>query len=81
MNEKLETLEIKKKEATVTKLNILAMYSSIQILLVKKAFQFFSKELPKEEKDKITNYLKLVEFSMSNTLITLVDKYYEYGGM
>ena len=26
------------------------------------------------------NYLKLVKFSMSNTIITFVDKYYEYGG-
>ena len=81
MKEKLETLGIKKKEVTVAKLDIVAMYPSIQFLLVKKAVQFFSKELPKEEKNKITNCLKLVEFGTSNTRITFVDKYYKYGGM
>ena len=56
------------------------MYPSIQFLIVKKAVEYFSRTLPKEEKKKITKCLKLVEFGMSNTLVTFVDKYYEYGG-
>ena len=42
MKEEQDILEIKKKEGTVTKLDIVAMYSSIKFLLVKKVVQYFS---------------------------------------
>ena len=56
------------------------MYLSIQFLLVKKAANFFSKDLSRDEKATISKCLKLIQFGMSNTLVTFVDKYYEYGG-
>ena len=68
------------KTNTIAKLDIVNMYPSIQFLLVKKAVNFFSKDLSKEEKITISKCLELVKFGMSNTLITFVNKYYEYGG-
>ena len=78
LKEELETLRIRKKEVTIAKLDIVAMYPSIQFLIVKKAVEQFSKDIPREEKKKIRRCLKLIQFGMSNTLITFVNKYYEY---
>ena len=80
LKEKLETLDIRKKEITVVKLDIVAMYPSIQFLIAKKAVEYFSKELPREEKKKIRICLTLIQFGMTNKLITFVDKYYQYRG-
>ena len=80
LKEKLEKLDIRKSEVTISKLDIVAMYPLIQFLLVKKAVELFSRKRPKEERKIITKCLKLVQFVMSNTLITFIDKYYEYGG-
>ena len=80
LKEELETLRIRKKEVTISKLDIVAIYPSIQFLIVKKAVEHFSTDLPREEEKKIRRCLKLIQFGMSNTLITFVNKYYEYGG-
>ena len=36
--------------------------------------------MEKEEKETIEACLKMIQFGMSNTLLTFGDKYYEYGG-
>ena len=56
------------------------MYPSIQFLLVKKAVRHFGRNLSKEEKSKIEKCLEMIGFGMKNTLVTFIDKYYEYGG-
>ena len=53
LKEKLETLDIRKKEVTVAKLDIVAMYPSIQFLIVKKAVEYFSKDLQEKRKRKL----------------------------
>ena len=55
MKEKIETLEVKKNEVTLAKVDIVAMYLSIQFLLVKKAVRFYSKDLSKGDKEKNRN--------------------------
>ena len=48
--------------------------------MVRKAINYFAKELKSEEKEKIQDCIKLIKFGMGNTLLTFRDKYYEYGG-
>jgi len=73
-------MEIRKKNTTIAKLDIVNMHLSIQFRLVKKAVNHFSTNLTETEKETISHCLELVQFGMSNTIITFVDKYYEYGG-
>ena len=46
---------------------------------MKKAVRYFLKDLSKEEKKKIEKCLEMIGFGMKNTLLTFIDKYYEYG--
>ena len=73
MKEKIETLEVKKNEVTLAKLDTVAMYPSIQFLLVKKAVRFNSKELSKRDKEKIEKCLEVIGFGMKNTLVCFID--------
>ena len=73
-------LNLKKKDVTIAKLDIVAMYPSIQFLLVKKAVRYYAKDMSEEDKSKIEKCLQMIGFGMKNTLITFVDKYFEYGG-
>ena len=59
MKKKLEKLGIRKNKGTIAKLDIVAMYPSIQFLLVKKTVKYFSKKLPRKEKQKVNKCLKL----------------------
>ena len=80
MNEKLEIWTLRKKEVTVAKLDIVAMYPSIQFLGGYKSVGHILKKFPREEKQKTNKCLKLVEFYMAKTLVALFNKYYKYGG-
>ena len=40
----------------------------------------FAQVLSLEDKEKIQTCLEMVKFGMGNTLLTFIDKYYEYGG-
>jgi hypothetical protein len=46
--------------------------------LVKRAIAFFSSLLGGKQKATIKVCLKMIEFGMGNTLLTFVNKYYEY---
>ena len=80
LKEELEELKISKRQVTIAKLDIVAMYPSIQFKLVRKAVEFFSKSLTKRDKKKIEKCLEMVKFGMSNTLVSFIDKFYEYDG-
>ena len=80
LKEKLETLNITKSNSTIVSLDIVSFYPSIKFNVVKKAVQYYSKLLNKKEKKTIDNCLNLIQFGMSNTLITFKDEYYEHGG-
>jgi hypothetical protein len=44
----------------------------------RKRNQFFSSSLGEKEKDKIKVCLKMIAFGMGNTLLTFVNKHYEW---
>ena len=74
-------LDICQDDVTIASFDAVKMYPSIKFHLVKKAVDFFAKNLSHEECDTIKKRcLEMIEFGMSNTLLTVVDKFYEYGG-
>ena len=56
------------------------MYPLIKYKLVEKAVLFFPKDLDSISKRKLGVCLDMIRFGMGDTLLTFVDKYYEYGG-
>ena len=56
------------------------MYPSIKYKLVQHAVLYFAQVLSLEDKEKVETCLDMIKFGMGNTLLTFVDKYYEYGG-
>ena len=44
------------------------------------AVMYFAQFLSLEDKEKIETCLEMAKFGMGNTLLTFIDKYYEYGG-
>jgi hypothetical protein len=74
----IESLGIKKDKQMIFSLDIEAFYPSVMYGLVERAIDFFSRSLGEKEKAKIRDCLKMVAFWMGNTLLSFVDKYYEY---
>ena len=56
------------------------MYPSIKYDLVEKAIYYYAKRLDMMDKQRIKSCLEMIKFGMGNTLLTFMDKYYEYGG-
>lgn len=65
---------------TVASFDAVDMYPSIKFHLVKKAIKYFARSLGKEDRDTIDWCLEMIKFGMSKTLLTFIDKFYEYGG-
>ena len=80
LKEEIEKLDLRKNETTTISLDIVSMYPSITFSMVKKAIKFYAKNLKKRDKDIIKQCLEMIKFGMGNTLLTFVDKYYEYAG-
>ena len=80
LKSKLEKLNLKQGEVTITSFDAVEMYPSIKYKLVEKAVLFFAKDLDSILKQKLGVCLDMIRFGMGNTLLTFVDKYYEYGG-
>jgi hypothetical protein len=74
----IESLNIKRDKHTIFSLDIEAFYPSITYGLVERAIEFFSRPLGEKEKATIIECLKMIAFGIENTLLTFVDKYYEY---
>ena len=70
---------MKQGEVTIASFDAVEMYPSIKYKLVEKAV-FFVKDLDSILKRKLGVCLDMIRFGMGNTLLTFVDKYYEYGG-
>jgi hypothetical protein len=80
LKSKLERMQLQKGEVTIASFDAVEMYPSIKFRLVEKAVEFFARDLDSDQKERIEACLEMVRFGMGNTLITFVDKYYEYGG-
>eukprot|EP00957_Ditylum_brightwellii_P088623 6750010-Ditylum_brightwellii.AAC.1 len=61
-------------------LDIVNMYQSVQMKLIKKALQHYSRGLPEEAKQRINLGLAMVKFGMRNMLVNFREKFYIYQG-
>jgi len=78
---KLEQLAIRQNEVTIILIDAVDMCPSIKCSLVRKAINFFAENLSdKDKKQSAVALLAMMKFAMGNTLLTFIDKYYEYGG-
>ena len=75
LKEKIEKMGITSENSTIVSIDAKEFYPSIKFKLVKKAVNYFAKNLPKEVQDKIEQCLEMVKFGMSSTLLTFVDQY------
>jgi hypothetical protein len=58
-----------------------AIYPSIKFDLIKKAIEYYARNITKENKiDKINKCLDLIKFGMNTTLIQFCGVYYLYNG-
>ena len=65
----------KKGDMTIITYDAVAMYLSIKLKLVIKSVNYFSKRLRKAEKRLIKNYLEIVKFGMTPTILSFKYKF------
>ena len=63
----------------VVKLDIEAMYPSINYKLVAKAVRYYTRRFSEEEEMRVEAGLDMLKFSMSNCLINFGPEYFQYG--
>ena len=80
LKKEIEGLNITNTNSTIVSIDAENYYPSIKFKLVKKAIYYFSKDLSEENIIKIEDCLDMIKFGMGHTLLTFVDKYYEYDG-
>eukprot|EP00957_Ditylum_brightwellii_P159450 12137672-Ditylum_brightwellii.AAC.1 len=73
-------MDLRRDKVTMMSLDIVNMYPSVQVKLIKKALQYYSCRLPAEAKRRINLGLAIVKFEMKNTLVNFCDKFYIYQG-
>jgi hypothetical protein len=76
----LEKLHLKRDNVTIISFDAVKMYPSIKYKFVRRAIKYFVGNLNAETQRRIETCLKMIKFGMGNTLLTFVDKYYEFGG-
>jgi len=66
---------------TIASVHAEAMYPSIKFNLIKKAIEFYARNITDEnEIEKVNKCLDLIQFGMSTTLIQFCGVYYLYDG-
>jgi hypothetical protein len=65
---------------TIISFDAVKIYPSIKYKFVRRAMKYFAGDLNAETQGCIETCLDMIKFGMGNTLLTFVDKYYEYGG-
>ena len=62
-------------------MDIVNMYSSCKLKLIKQAFCYYARNLPCKHKKTIEKYIKMIAFGMKATLICYRDEYFNYKGV
>eukprot|EP00957_Ditylum_brightwellii_P195169 14870140-Ditylum_brightwellii.AAC.1 len=68
LKEKLEKLGLAKDNVIMMSLDINNMYPLMRVKLIKKALEFYSQNLSREDKQKIKLGMDMVQFGMKNAL-------------
>jgi len=80
LKENLENQGITCNNSTIVSIDAEDFYPSVRLKLVRKAVYHFSKDLSEEDQITIEHCLDLIKFGIQSTLLTFVDKHYEYDG-
>ena len=81
LKENLEELGLKRGDCTIASIDAEAMYPSIKFDLIKKAVEYYARNITDEnEIDKVNKCLDLIKFGMNTTLIQFCGVYYLYDG-
>eukprot|EP00957_Ditylum_brightwellii_P046459 3526279-Ditylum_brightwellii.AAC.1 len=62
-------------------LDIVNVYPSTKLLLIKKAIQHYARNLPTKSKLEIEQCLAMIAFGMKTTLVRFQDQYFNYNGV
>ena len=73
--ERIEELEIKRDEVTITSVDAINIYPSIKITTIIKAVRLFAREINAATKKTINVCLEFIHFGRSSTLIYFDGKY------
>jgi len=76
----LETLNLTATNSTLASIDATKYYTSIRYKLVKKAIEYFSRDLSPEDKATIEIGLSMIQKGMNSTYLSFKDKYYQYDG-
>jgi hypothetical protein len=79
LKQKFEELDFIKDIVTIVSLDIKDMYPQCCFKAVKDAVCHYASKLPMLDRKQISCCLDILKFSMGNTIITFLDKYYKYG--
>jgi hypothetical protein len=80
MKEKVEKLGINKNKNTVMSFDAVDMYPSIKLDLINKAVKWYTRNLNREDQNKVKTCLELLKFGMNSTILAFKGQYYEYFG-
>ena len=78
MKERLEELGVNREVITISSVDAINMYPSINLATIRKAVRYFARNITKDTKKTINLCLELVHFGMRSTLISFGGGYYEY---
>eukprot|EP00957_Ditylum_brightwellii_P013067 986912-Ditylum_brightwellii.AAC.2 len=62
-------------------MDIINMYLSYKLKLIKQAFRYYVQDLQPKEKSTIKKCIKMIAFRMKSTLIGYKDEYFNYKGV
>ncbi len=79
LKQKIEELDLHQDEVTIISLDIKDMYPQCLFKAVQEAVRHYASRLPDLNREKIHHCLEIIIFSMGNTIVTFLDKYYEYS--
>ena len=63
--------------STPSSFDAVNFYPSVKLKLVRKAIEYYARDLTEEDQIKIEHCLEMIKFGMTSTLLNFVDKYYE----
>eukprot|EP00957_Ditylum_brightwellii_P164101 12494864-Ditylum_brightwellii.AAC.1 len=80
LKEKLEACGLKRNNVTLMLLDIVNMYPSIRVKLIRKALNHYAKDLPAKARETISLCMDIVQFEMKSTLIQFKGCYFVFQG-
>jgi hypothetical protein len=81
LKQTLEKLNLRKNKVTIMSLDIVNMYPSTKLSLIKQAIRYYAKDLSTTNRNIIERCIEMIAFGMKTTLVRFQDKYYNYKGV